>query len=238
MLKTLWGWIKQLVWIELDKGPVPTPAEKEEIPQYKTPEVWPFPGPRPTNTAIHNLYTGMETSGEHIYYRNSSGHVTGGLKGGDDDGNMVWNVRMVVWWLSEKKTKPGRNILKVGDWCHSSRCIRPGHLKAVYEPLEDPSEGVELPVSVSAGPPVYKPRTVKRRVSKMHKYNDRTKCVSAKVWFPTREVAMAAAKEYNRDIRKPGQVHLYGYDCDWCDGGHLTKHDPAKRKKYKHAGSW
>lgn len=235
MLKTLWGWVKQLVWIELEPEVTPTPVEKEEIPQYKVPEDWPFPGPRPTNGAVHKLYTGMETLGDHIYYRNAeTGHFSGGLK----DEGVVWNVRMVVWWLTEKKADPGRNILKVGDSCNSSRCIHPEHLEAVYEPLEDPSEGVELPVTTSTGPPVYKPRTVKRRASKMQTYNDRTKCVSAKVWFPTREVAMAAAKEYNRDIRKPGQVHLYGYDCDWCDGGHLTKHDPKKRRKYKHPGSW
>lgn len=233
MLHMLWGWIKKLVWIELELAPEQT--KQEEIPKYRTPDRWVFGGPPPTNAAIHKLYLGMETHGEHIFYRNPD---TGNFSRGLHDGAKTWNVRLVIFWLTEQELDPKQDLQKVKQTCGSDRCILAAHLEAVYEPSGGGCDSSALPASTGSAPPVYKPRTIKRKGLKDRGYTDRTRCVSAKIWFPTKEVAQKEASDYNKNRRPKGGRHLYGYDCDWCDGGHLTKQDPKKRAEYKHAGSW
>ena len=233
MLHMLWGWIKKLVWIELESTPEQT--KQEEIPKYKRPSAWIHHGPPPTDLAIHKLYQGMETHGDHIFYRDPE---TGSISKGLTDGKKLWNVRLVIFWLSEKELDAGQDLLKVVETCEAIRCVHPDHLEAVYETLDDAYDGSNLPVDTGSAPPVYKARTVKRKGPKERGYTDRTRCVSAKIWFPTKEVAQKEASDYNKNRRPKGGRHLYGYDCDWCDGGHLTKQDPKKRAEYKHAGSW
>ena len=237
MLKSLWGWIKGLFQIE-------EVAEKpldhlEKVPQYNVPEVWPFPGDKPTNIAVHRLVTGMETTKDHIVYRDVPGGQTRGSVRGS--GNRTWPAKMMVWWVSEKEWDQSRKLNSISQNCSYPRCVNPDHLTPVYQQQkqEKPTQGSAdpLPVEYSGGPAVYQPKKKKRQKIRTE-YNDRTKCVSAKIWFPSEEVAQETAAYYNKNLRKPGTVRIYGYQCDWCGGGHHTKSDPKKRKTHKHVGSW
>lgn len=246
MLNKIWGWIKQVFWIDIEPE---EQSHEKEVPHYKTPDVWPFPGPRPTPEAVHKFYIGMETFKDHIMYRDpETGHLSKGLT----DGKLVWNVRVVMWWLAEKEVKEkykDRELIMVSSTCGMGHCVLPDHLAPRFANPKKPRTATnDLPKLKTPSEPQPEPKARKqapaaseqgtKAKSSGFRYSDRTKCVSAKIWHPTLAVAQQEAAAYNKHRKPKGQPRLYGYECDWCDGAHFTKQNPNKRKKYKHTGSW
>lgn len=247
MLNKIWGWIKEIFWVDIDSEE--PESQEREIPQYKTPDVWPFDGPRPTMEAVDKFYRGLETFKDHILYRDPD---TGKLMKSVKIGEQFWNIRLVMWWLADCEPKEkyrDREILMVSAACSMEHCCLADHLAPRFRPEKKRPErrvnDLEPIKTATNPPPASKVRTtdleadgsIKKRKSGF-KYSDRTKCVSAKVWHPTLSEAQKEAKSYNTNRRPKGQPRIYGYDCDWCDGAHLTKQDPAKRKKHKQKGAW
>lgn len=240
-------WAKFLNWLKavfIGTGPVQPP--KEEIPDYKTPEVWPYPTPRPPNELIHKLNMGFETVGDHIMYRSPETGRFAGLIAWEDQ---TWLVKHLTYWLAGGTLLEGHKFETIRSTCDWQKCCRPDHLKPKYQASKKVAEKPKpkqrkpkLDGNMVAGPPEYKTQPkVTRTVSKSEDEllgGDRTKCVSAKVYFRHEDGAKEVASEWNRRFRKPGGRKLYGYPCDWCGGGHLTKQNPETRPKYKHKGSW
>ena len=239
-------WAKILEWLKaVFIGVVPVQPE-EPIPEYKTPEVWPYDSPRPPNELIHKLNMGFETVGDHIMYRSQD---TGRFAGQITWEDQMWLVKHLTYWLAGGTLLEGHKFETIRSTCGWQKCCRPDHLKPKYAPSKKvkakpkpKQRKPKLDVNMVAGPPEYKTKPKVVHLSSKTADDllggDRTKCVSAKVYFRDDAEAKEVAAEWNRRFRTPGGRKLYGYHCDWCGGGHLTKQNPETRPKYKHKGSW
>lgn len=237
-------WNKVLGWVKtLFIGYVPEPP-KEVIPEYKTPEVWPFDTPRPPNEVVHKLNTGLETITDHIVYRSQD---TGRVAGQVTWEGQAWLVKHLTYWLAGGTLKEGHKFETIRSDCKWQKCCRPDHVRPKYAPSKKVQHKPKQPqpkidVNMVAGPPEYKTKPQVAHLSPKTADDllggDRTKCVSAKVYFGDESEAKEVATEWNNRFRAPGGRKLYGYLCDWCGGGHLTKQNPETRPKYKHKGSW
>lgn len=247
MLNKIWGWIKEIFWIDIEPE---EKSQEREIPHYKTPDVWPFDGPRPPMEVVDKFYRGLETFKDHIMYRDPD---TGKPMKGVSVGDQFWNIRMLMWWLAECEPKEqfkDRKILMIANSCNMQYCCHADHLMPRFHKLKkSPEKRVKdlEPIKTATNPPPASKARKRESVASGEgskpkatgfKYSDRTKCVSAKIWHPTLIVAQQEASAYNKHRKPKGQPRLYGYECDWCDGAHFTKQNPNKRKKYKHTGSW
>jgi len=238
-------WAKVIRWVKtLFIGY--TPEQPEVIPEYKTPDVWPYDSPRPPNEVIHKLNTGLETIMDHIVYRSQD---TGRVAGQITWEGQTWLVKPLTYWLAGGTLLEGHKFETIRSDCKWQKCCRPDHLKPKYAPSKKVAEKPKpkqrkpaLDVNMVAGPPEYKTKPKAVHVSSKTADDllggDRTKCVSSKVYFRDEAESKEVAAEWNRRFRAPGGRKLYGYTCDWCGGGHLTKQNPETRPKYKHKGSW
>lgn len=215
------------------------PPAPEVVPTYALPEVWPFPGRRPTNEAVHALNKGLTTQGDHIRYVEAS---TGRVRNSVALGGQQWSVKMMVYWLWDQELDTSRVPNAVGVTCDNKACARPDHLVVRYVKLNVPKDNPPQPQKrpSRSGPPEVKlPKgsTYAKQDEELLS-GDRTRCVSAKVYFESETRVKKAATMFNTTMRKPGGRKLYGYQCDWCGGHHLTKQNPKTRPKYVHKGSW
>lgn len=231
-------WTRFTEWLKGIFGYAPKP-EPEVVPDYVVPEEWPFDGPRPTNDVIHVLNKGLETTGDHIVYRSpETGRYAGVVK---HDGQ-EWLVKQLTYWIADGKLAEGHTFSTMRAECDLQKCAHPAHLKPKYLPSK--KSGAPKPkkstlnINRVAGPPEYKVHRPKKPVTSEILEGDRTRCVSAKVFFDTEAAAKEVARLYNEHLRPEGGRKLFGYNCDWCAGGHLTKQNPETRPKYKHKGSW
>lgn len=234
-------WTKLAAWLkDIFFGVLPEPAP-EVIPEYSVPETWIFEGDKPSNDAIHTLYKGFETAGDHIMFRSPS---SGRFAGSFQVDNRLWLTRELTYWIAEGSLLPGHQYLSIKSTCGVQRCIRPDHLKVKYAPSKKEKAPKPLPKvkpNKVKGPPEYIPPTKPKLTGKSKDEllsGDRTKCISSKVFFPNLVEVQAVAAYYNQHYREMGERRLYGYDCDWCAGAHLTKQNPKTRPEYKHKGSW
>lgn len=220
---------------------VPDP-QPEVVPDYNLPEEWPFTGPKPSNELVHTLNNGFETVGDHIMYRSQeTGRTAGVIYLGDDS----WLTKELTYWIAGGTLNPGQKYGNIRATCGSQRCVRPDHLTPKYLPSKkqkDPAkkDKPKLEVNKVQGPPEYKPPAKPKLTGKTKTEllaGDRTICPSAKVFYDTLVEAQAVAAYFNNHFRDSGQQRLYGYDCDWCAGNHLTHHNP-KKHNFKHKGSW
>jgi hypothetical protein len=127
-----------------------------------------------------------------------------------------------MWWLSGRyypAANPG-----VISTCGETRCIKWNHL------------GISTPIPKTPKPkPIPQPTPPKKPKSEPE-YTDRTKCMTAKIWYPTMTAAVRATRAIKD--RDPGQRQQYAYQCDmYCGGYHLTKTQPSKYKPRK-VGDW
>jgi hypothetical protein len=233
-------WNKILQWCrDLLFGVTPVVPEEEVVPEYVLPEEWPFDGPKPTNAVIHKLNKGLETTGDHIVYRSPE---TGGYAGVVKWEGQEWLTKVLTFWIAEGRLKEGHTFHTMRSTCDLQRCVHPDHLKPKYLASKDPNapkpKKATLNINRVAGPPEYKVDQQKAPVTSEILEGDRTKCVSAKVYFETLDKVKEVARLYNDHLRPEGGRKLYGYACDWCSGNHLTKQNPKTRPQYKHKGSW
>lgn len=233
-------WSKFLVWLkEFFIGYAPEP---EPTPEYHTPDIWIFDEPRPTNEVIHKMNMGLETVGDHIMYRSQD---TGRFAGSVVYDDQLWFVKKLTYWISGGTLLEGHKFETVRSICGVQKCCHPEHLKVKYAPSKTPGPKQVKPklnVNMVTGPPVYKTKSkgvgLSEKTADDLLGGDRTKCVSAKVWFKDDQEAKEVANQWNKRFRAPGGRKLYGYHCDWCGGGHLSKQNPKTRPVYKHPGSW
>lgn len=239
-------WNKLVSWLKDILFGVVLEPQPEPIPEYKTPELWPYDTPRPPNEVIHKLNMGLETINDHIMYRSQD---TGRLAGQVQWDGQIWLVKHLTYWLAGGTLLEGHKFETIRATCDWQKCCRPDHLKPKFAPSKKVSRKPKpqerkpkLDVNMVAGPPEYKTKPQVIRLGSNTAGDllggDRSRCVSAKVHFHNDSEAKDVASEWNRRFRKPGGRHLYGYTCDWCGGGHLTKQNPETRPKYKHKGSW
>jgi len=167
-------------------------------------------------------------------------------------GEDVWKVKEMMWWLNGGTTD--EKYFAIRSTCGSRKCLHPQHLglhippakkvKPKKEPPQPKQKKVEKPVEAEPAEPVdpvweAKQKAKEERAKKFAMLSgDRTKCISAKVWFPTKTKIDKAVRVYNNELRQPGQSRLHAYDCPWCDGYHFTSKNPKKSKNTKVKGSW
>jgi hypothetical protein len=232
-------WTRFIDWVKSLFVNITVP-EPEVVPDYIIPEVWPFDGPKPTNDVIHALNKGLETTGDHIVYRSpETGKYAGVVKVGEGE----WLVKQLTFWIADGTLKEGHTFHTMRAECDLQKCVHPAHLKPKYlaskqSPLPPKTKKPALNINRVAGPPEYKVKPQAAPVTSEILDGDRTRCVSAKVYFDTLEQAKEVARQYNEHLRPKNGRKLYGYNCDWCSGNHLTKHNPETRAPYKHKGSW
>lgn len=228
MLTKLKKWI--LSWFE---DPV------EPVPQYNIPEHWPFEGEKPTNDLVHKLMSSLECLDGHVLYRRGDSRKISSTVNWDGHGYLV---KELVWWLNGGVLEDKRYDT-VRATCGWSRCCNPTHIEAKYIIQSKPKdpEPLTLPIKKVKGPPQYRSKKRKRVYSQKRdstmQQESRTKCVSAKLWYPTEASAAVAVRETEAKRGTNGR-RQYKYKCTWCSGWHLTSQNPKNRKNRKPVGTW
>ena len=223
-------------------APQAVPESKDPSP-FDIQHEWPFPSPRPQNTAylLTELVKGTVTEGDHTFFvwgDEKRRHIR------TPKGTETMMARNIVWWMFGRKVPNYANGLTTN--CGEEKCIKLSHLilrtpQVPYGPETKP-EPVEVQPLLG---PVAEPVEAVQKATEHHfsldkpTAEDRTKCISCKVYYPSMGKAKTAAREYNSpEVRGKGGRYQYAYDCDLCDGYHLTKHNPAKFKGKKMVGAW
>jgi hypothetical protein len=130
------------------------------------------------------------------------------------------SARRFIWWLEGRdypEHDPGLATI-----CKVERCIAPAHLVLADSPLK------YTPPPRPRPEPKVKPPHIPLRERYRAEYNDRNRCLTAKIWYPTRDIAQTVGNGV-----KPQKN--YAYDCPACDGWHLTK---KKNFRIKKIGAW
>lgn len=220
-------------------SPLPLQDPPEEKPPFRIQHEWPFPSPQPLNEEylIGELIKGVEPEGDHVFFF-WEGQKRRHLR--TAQGRETVLARNVVWWLESRNCPETANGLTTN--CGEPKCIKISHLvlripQTVYGPENRKSEPKHVVVR-GKQPPLPKPikrgnRTPLVKFSK----EDRTKCITRKVYFESETDAARQARELNRpEIRGTGQ-RQHAYDCPQCGGWHLSKISPKVFGKKK-VGSW
>jgi hypothetical protein len=209
---------------------VTTPTPPPEPTGFNIEHDWPFPSPKPSNTdfLITQLIKGVVVEGDHVFYiwdGQKRRHIR------TSKGNETVLARHIVWWMEGRKHPKTANGLTTN--CGEPKCIKLSHLilkhsTAVYGPSRNKG-----PVKVVNPEPKHvvkkKPAPVKEKLEK----GDRSKCITAKVYFATeREASQKAAILNSKEVRGNGR-RVYPYDsvCPYCLGWHLTKIKPGRYQK-------
>lgn len=220
---------------------------QEEKPKegFSTENEWPFPSTRPGNEdyLIGELIRGVQVEGDHAFY------VWGDQKRRHlrtADSKETLQARYIVWWLEGRKFPDGSRGLV--STCGETKCIKLAHLAIkLLEVPYGPENRKPDPVVVVRENGNQKEVPVVRAKPHIQKYKgpkkpevfegERSKCVSAKIFFNTMDDARQKAKYLNHpEVRGNGR-RIYAYDCPWCVGFHLTKQNPAKNN-FKAKGTW
>lgn len=180
---------------------------------------WPFLGSKPNETHVIELASRTVIEGDHAFYvwgEEKRRHIY------TSRGTQSFTAARVVWWLEGRKDP--QRINSVRSNCGENACIKIEHLELRQATKPEPTPKTE---SLS-----------KKVQRELNTPGDRTKCVTAKVWFPNEKKATEAARHRNQPEIRRGRPRLYTYPCPFCDGHHLTKQNPTKRKNRKPKGSW
>lgn len=203
----------------------PTPVQTPEPTGFNIPHEWPFPSPKPSNTdfLILQLIKGVRVEGDHAFYYwgdQKRRHIRT-LKGTETN-----LAKHIVWWMEGRKYPQTANGLVTN--CGEQKCIKLSHLVLKH------SIGAYSPSAKVKSPPApEKKHVVKKKTlspaPKLEK-GDRTKCITAKVYFATEKEAQKKQQILNsKEVRGRGR-RVYPYDCPYCDGFHLTKIKPGNYK--------
>lgn len=203
----------------------PEVHEKEETKSgFSMEHPWPFCGSAPTDSEVLELLQGVETSDGHSFYAVDGEHRRRVR-------NSYLDPRRIVWWLEGRSFPEGSTGLTTT--CGVKECISLSHLVLKWpEKLIGPEPLPKKDVTQVNK----KPAKIESKKETFQK-GDRTRCVSAKVFFDTEKKAKAMAVHINHDVRRSGGRKVYDYDCPWCEGFHLTKTNPSKHK-FVAKGSW
>jgi len=208
------------------------PVEEPKPTGFNIPHEWPFPSPKPPNTdfLINQLIKGVRVEGDHVFYYwgdQKRRHIRT-LKGTETN-----LAKHIVWWMEGRKFPETANGLVPN--CGEQKCIKLSHLVLKH------SMGAYSPSARVKQPPVEAPKLEPKHVPtkkaakpapKLEK-GDRSKCITAKVYFATEKEAKAKQSILNsKEVRGRGRrVYPYDTPCPYCGGWHLTKMKPGSYKK-------
>lgn len=235
MLYVLIGFLKRIFGTDKTHDHDNEPQEKTG---FSIGHSWPFPSPEPPNQEylVTELIKGVQVEGDHVFFfwnTQKRRHIR------TTRGTETVLARNVVWWIEGRKVPSMANGLTTN--CGEQKCIKLSHLilrmpQTVFGP-EKPVATAKHVVKAKQTP--LPPKTKAGSRTKLEKFTkeDRSKCITAKVYFSTEAKAKHHAVKLNHpDVRGRGR-RQYAYPCPSCDGFHLTKINP---KKYaaKKVGSW
>jgi hypothetical protein len=204
----------------------PVVVEEPKPIGFSIPHDWPFPSPKPTNTdfLILQLIKGVRTEGDHAFYywgEQKRRHIRT-LKGTETN-----LAKHIVWWMEGRKFPHTANGLV--STCGEQKCIKLSHL-ALKHSLNVHGPAVKGKSTPASTPPAEKKHVVKKKTAPKLEKGDRTKCITAKVYFATEKLAQQKQSVLNsKEVRGRGR-RVYPYDCPYCDGWHLTKIKPGAYK--------
>lgn len=220
MVSLLVGFLKRIFGRKTE-----TPVEDAKPTGFNIEHEWPFPSPKPLNTdfLINQLINGVRVEGDHVFYfwKDQKRRHIRTVKGTE-----TILARNIVWWMEGRKHPKGFNGLTTT--CGEVKCIKLSHLilrgpQTVYGPKKAPA--VSEPNHV-----VRKKKPAQAPPAKFEK-GDRSKCITAKVFFETEKDARKKQTVLNsKEVRGRGR-RVYPYKCDRCIGYHLTKIKPGNYKK-------
>lgn len=206
------------------------PVPESKPTGFNIPHEWPFPSPKPPNTdfLINQLIKGVRVEGDHVFYYwgNQKRRHLRTLKGTETN-----LAKHIVWWMEGRKFPQTANGLVTN--CGEQKCIKLSHLVLKH------SLGVYSPSAKVKNPPVEARKPEPKHVVKKktapsapvkHEKGDRSKCITAKVYFETEKDAQKKQTILNsKEVRGRGR-RVYPYDCPYCEGWHLTKVKPGAYK--------
>lgn len=211
-----------------------TKADPE--PDLNLPQEWPFKGNAPSKNQVKAFMADLVgIAGTHIIYQPKQEDGTVKRRNIFESEGQTWLVKELLWWLDGKEVPENLGAIGSTPDCAVEGCAAPAHLRAVINQQKKKSKEDKTKASVKAKE---QPIKVKKKTEGPPK-GDRTRCFSAKLWYPNEGVAHQARRYYNKTKKKTDRKQ-YVYDCPFCDGFHLTKDNPYKKtkKKRKIVGSW
>lgn len=227
-----------------------SPTAKEavqEVPEAKKPfsipYAWPFPSPKPENEEylVGEMIKGIQTEGEHVFFfwaGNKRRHIR------TPQGRETMLARNMVWWIDGRKVPREANGLTTT--CGEQKCLKLSHLilrisQVQYGPENRPKPEPRHVVNRTKrsvqppGPPKIK-RGHKTTLERFTMEN-RSKCITRKGYFATKEDAERFVSDYNRTENRGKAPRQYAYPCTQCDGHHASKIKPEKFGRKK-VGAW
>jgi hypothetical protein len=201
------------------------PVEEPKPTGFNISHEWPFPSPKPPNTdfLINQLIKGVKVEGDHVFYywgEQKRRHIRT-LKGTETN-----LAKHIVWWMEGRGYPQTANGLVTN--CGEQKCIKLSHLVLKHSVLV---VGPHLPKAAPVPQPEQK-HIVKKtpKPSPKLEKGDRSKCITAKVYFETKKQAQQKQSILNsKEVRGRGR-RVYPYDCPYCLGWHLTKIKPGTYK--------
>lgn len=230
------NFLKKLVF----GSPLPVKQQVPEEKPFSIDHEWPFPSPQPKNEEylVGELIKGVQVEGDHVFFmwnEQKRRHIR------TPEGKETMLARNIVWWMEGRKVPAMANGLATN--CGEQKCIKLSHLilrmpQTVFGPENKKPEPKHVVIR-GKQPPIPKPikRGNRTPLVKFAK-EDRTKCITRKVYFENEQDAARQARELNHpEIRGKGP-RQHAYPCtQGCGGFHLTKIDPKKYGRKK-VGSW
>lgn len=138
-------------------------------------------------------------------------------------------AKHIVWWMEGRKYP--KTAIGLVTNCGEVKCIKLSHLVLKHSNLVI---GPNLPKVKAPEPKKSTPEpkhVVKKKPAPVkHEKGDRSKCITAKVYFETEKEAQKKQTILNsKEVRGRGR-RVYPYDCPYCEGFHLTKVKPGAYK--------
>jgi hypothetical protein len=212
------------------------PTAPPEPQKFTITHEWPFRSPQPLNEdyLLREMIRGVQINGDHTFYY-FQGHKRRHLR--TEKGRETHLARNIVWWMEGRKHPETSNGLQT--ICGEPKCIKLSHLslsspKTVYGPHKPKPKPQINHVAKNKQPPQSKaPKNRKPQEKITLEKGDRSKCITSKVYFSTRNEARKRATFLNSpEIRGKGRrVYPYDTPCPYCFGWHLTKIKPGTYQK-------
>jgi hypothetical protein len=239
MFNAILGFLKKLAFGTPFPEATPTAVPEEPKP-FSIGHEWPFPSPKPTNeeNLVGELIKGVQIEGDHVFFfwdGQKRRHIR------TQQGRETMLARNIIWWMEGRKVPTMANGLTTN--CGEAKCIKLSHLilrmpQTVFGPENKPKPEPRHTVVRSKRP--LPPKVKPGHSTSLTKFtkDDRSKCITRKVYFETEAAAKRHARELNKpEVRGTGP-RQHAYPCtQGCGGYHLSKIDPKKYGKKK-VGSW
>jgi len=205
------------------------PVVEESKPTgFNIPHDWPFPSPNPPNKdfLLNQLIKGVSVEGDHAFYiwENQKRRHIRTHKG--TESNLA---KHIVWWMEGRKYPQTATGLVTN--CGEVKCIKLSHLVLKHS-LAAHGPSLRNPTTTAPKTDPEKKHVVKKapKPVQKHEKGDRSRCITAKVYFETEREAQKKQQVLNsKEVRGRGR-RVYPYDCPYCEGFHLTKLKPGAYK--------